>query len=599
MSEITHQYVNLYEKLFTFGPFFRVLSFYTLLYVIYIFESYVLVYPIYSLNQYIFIIGLPLYSTLTDFILIKFIIRGRDSQVFSLRRILGKHYLLFILSIGYLILSGLINQIYLDVNPSYNLFALLSIMIFVDLLIYIPILYNGFIKSYLLTVTKIVPVIFLSTFMSPDNAILISLITPITLALFISSVFYLYINNLSKKAKTLKAPLLEYLKGYVDSWILDDPHYLDNLLNNGSINIKTRVDMIVFPDSYPVPTLLLIPYFHYGPFKNVGSSSFPAAASSYMYSEKKLSVTVFHTPSNHELDISTNEETLKIIRKFTSFKDPILCNKISDIVKVTYGGATAYGIRFCRNILVFLEYKEMEDIPPWVIQEIENYAFEKNFENVSIIDCHNSLVNKSYILSPKAVDEIIYAAKDLIDKLKRVDLSVYKIANEKVIPSFVTPQDGLGSNGISIIYYETINASNCIITFDSNNLSPKLKMEVENTLNRLGIDKYVICTTDTHEVTALDLVKGGYRVLGEDEKAFREIIKSIEFVLRRIRKKLRPSDIHFYRHKVLTRVLGYDLIEKLGELSTYGFKMFKRFITFGTFIFLLFISIFPVFTMYI
>lgn len=599
MSKITHQYISLYEKLFTFGSLYRVISFYSFLYIVYIIESYLFLYPIYAPSQFIAIIGLPLYSTLMDHILIKLVIKGRDSQVFSLRRILGKHYPFLLLSIGYFALSGLINFIYTRPQPSYNLYALLSLSVFVDLLIFIPILYNGFIKSYLLTMTKIIPIIFSSILIYPNDIITIYSFTPVILALFSVSIFYLYLNSLSERTGSLKGPLLEYLKGYVDSWILDDPQYLDKLLNNSSINIKTRVDTIVFPDSYPVPTILLVPYFHFGPFKNVGSSSFPAIAPSYMYSEKKLNVTVFHTPSNHELDISTNEETLKIIRKFSNFRDPVICNKISDIIKVTYGGATAYGFRFCRNILIFLEYKEMEDIPSRVIQEIEKYASERNFENVSIIDCHNSLVNKSLILPPKAIDEIIFAAKNLIDKLKRIDISIYKVANEKIIPPFITPHDGLGSNGISIIYFETINASNCVIILDSNNLSPSLKMEIENIATRLGIDKYVICTTDTHEVTALDLVEGGYRVLGEDEKIFREVIKSIEFAMGRIRKKLRPSDIHFYRCHIVTKVLGYDLIEKLGEVSMFGFKMFKRFIIFGTNIFLFFISIFPQFIMYI
>ncbi len=582
MSEVTHKYVNLYEKLFTFGSFYRVISTYLSFYFFYVLITYVKIYNSGGINVFVVISFLPLYSTILDYVLIRSVIRGRDSQIFSLRRILGKHYLFFLISMGYLVLSLIPNMLFTPMNPIYDVFALISVMVFSDLLIFIPILYNGFIKSYLLSIIKVIPPIFIITGFSSEVFSIYNFI-PLVVAFVPISIFYMYINRLSRKSGSVKGPLLEYLKGYIDSWMLDDPNYLDRLLEEGSIDIKTKVDVIIFPDSYPLPSILLIPYFHFGPFKNIGSSSFPAIASSYMYSEKKLNATVFHTPSTHELDISSNEKVFKIIEQFGSFKNPVICNKISNIVKVSHGDAAAYGFRFCNGAVIFLEYKEMEDIPYQVIQEIEGYAKERGFENVSIIDCHNSLVNKSLVLTSDAINEIVIAAKNLIDRLKREGLSMYKVANEKVIPPSVTALDGLGSNGISIVYFETMSASNCIITIDSNNLSPNLKKKIEDLMGKLNIDKYVICTTDTHEVTALDLVEGGYRVLGEDEKTSQEIVRSIDLVLRNIRAKLRSSDIHFYRFSITTKVLGYDLIEKLGELSLSAFKMFKNFMLLGTF----------------
>ncbi len=585
MSEVTHKYIHLYEKLFTFGSLNKVISTYLLLYSIYLLLTFAKIYN----NQLLIIFAtasfLPLYSTLLDYILIKYVIRGRDLQIFSLRRLLGKHYLFFLISILYLTLS-LILELFSSVsNPVYDTFVLTSIMVFGDLLVFIPILYNGFTKSYLLVTIKAIPIILVTLGFSKILPSAYNFI-PLIIAVISISLFYIYVNSLSRRSRSVKGPLLEYLKGYLDSWMLDEPSYLDRLLEEGSIDIKTKVDAIVFPDVYPSPLILLIPYFHFGPFKNIGSSSFPAVASSYMYSEKKLNATIFHTPSTHELDISSNNEVIKLLERIGDFKEPDICNKISNIVKVSYGDATAYGFKFCRNAVIFLEYKEMEDIPHQIIQEIEKYAKEKGFENISIIDCHNSLVNKSLVLTPEAINEIVMAAKNLIDQLKRESLSIYKIANEKIIPPSITTLDGLGSNGISITYFETMTAVNCIITIDSNNLSPNLKKRVEELLKRKNIDRFVICTTDTHEVTALDLVEGGYRVLGEDESVSQEIIRNIELSLNKVRDNLRSSDIHFYRFMVTTKVLGYDLIDKLGELSLSAFKMFKAFISFGIPIFL-------------
>ena len=592
MSEITHKYISLYEKLFTFGSFSRVIFTYSLFYLVYLFLSYVKVYRVERIELFILFSILPLYSTFLDYILMQLVVRGRDSQILSLRRIFGKHYIFLMVSIGFLVLSILFSIFISPIVSLYDFFALLSIMVFGDLLVFIPILYNGFIKSYLIVIIKIIPAILVVSTLSSNGFPLYNLI-PLLIAAVSVSIFYIYVNGLSRRSGSVKGPLLEYLKGYIDSWMLDDPRYLDMLLEAGSVDIETKVDIIVFPDSYPSPSILLIPYFHFGPFKNIGSSSFPAIASSFMYSQKRLNATVFHSPSTHELDISSNEEVLKIIDRFGEFMNPTICNKISNIIKVSHGDATAYGFRFCKSAIIFLEYKEMEDIPYQVIQEIEKYAQEKGFENVSVIDCHNSLVNKSLVLTPEAISEIVMAAKNLIDRLKREDLSMYKVANEKVIPPSVTTLDGLGSNGISIVYYETLSASNCIITIDSNNLSPNLKKKIEGLMDRMSIDKYVVCTTDTHEVTALDLVEGGYHVLGEDEKTSHEIVRSIELALRNIRDKLRPSDIHFYRFSITTKVLGYDLIEKLGELSLLAFEKFKSFISIGTGIFVLILVAVP------
>lgn len=592
MSEITHRYVDLYEKLFTFGAFYKVVLIYSSFYFFYILLTYVNVYNSREINLFVIITCLPLYSTILDYILIRYVIRGRDSQIFSLRRILGKHYLFFLISIGYLILSLISKMFFTSINLVYVISALISVMIFNDLLIFIPILYNGFIKSYLLSIIKVIPLMFSINSVSNSLLTIYNLI-PFAVASILVSLFYIHINSLSKKSWDVKLPLLEYLKGYIDSWMLDNPNYLDKLLEESSIDVKARVDLIIFPDTYPYPSALLIPYFHFGPFKNIGSSSFPATASSYLYLEKKLNVTVFHTPSTHELDISSNKEVFKVIENLGNFKNPVICDKISNIVKVSYGGATAYGLRFCKGAIIFLEYKEMEDIPYNIIQEIEEYAKENGFENISVIDCHNSLVNKTLVLTSDAINEIVIAAKNLIDRLKRESLSIYKIANEKVIPPSVTASDGLGSNGISVLYFETMNASNCIITIDSNNLSPNLKKKIEILINKLNIDSYVICTTDTHEVTALDLVEGGYRILGEDEGVSQKIVKSIELVLRNIRAKLRSSDIHFYRLSLTTKVLGYDLIEKLGELSMSAFKKFKNFIFLGTMALLLVLMVIP------
>ncbi len=462
-------------------------------------------------------------------------------------------------------------------NMSTHISALLSVIIFIDLLVYVPLLSKGFIKGAIIDLVKIgVTFLILSIFHIKFNVLNIAL-----LIYSISVVIIFYTLIISLKDPILKKNLLEYLRGYVDSWLLDDPRRLDKLLEESSVEYTTKINYLVFPNTNPKPLMLLIPYIHFGPFKNIGSSSFPYTSSSYFNLRKNISAVVFHTPSSHELDLASNEQAYKILNTAVNFQKPIICNKISDIVREKEGKATVYGIRLCNAVMLFLEYEEMEDVPHIVINKLEKYARTVGFSQLFIIDCHNSLVDKSLILSEKAVNELIIASMKVLDRLKNVDQSYFKIGYIKIKPENISPTEGLGSSGISILYYETINKSNCIVVFDSNNLSPKLREEVINTLKNEGIDNLIIATTDTHEVTALEIIKGGYRILGEDESTNKIIVNNIKTGFAYVKKQISNSDVHIYSNQTPVKILGYDLLDKLGIISLNAFKKFKIFIYFS------------------
>ena len=61
--------------------------------------------------------------------------------------------------------------------------------------------------------------------------------------------------------------------------------------------------------------------------------------------------------------------------------------------KVTMNKARAAGLLFDRTALLFLSLSPhgMEDLPPNVRSEIEQFAENRNFEQVLIVDTHNAM----------------------------------------------------------------------------------------------------------------------------------------------------------------------------------------------------------------
>lgn len=405
---------------------------------------------------------------------------------------------------------------------------------------------------------------------------IISVTEPLLFGVIVSIIF-LYIIY-SKSRNVAPQGVYEYLKGYVDSWVLDDPVYLDKLMSEHSIDIRLKSDIILFPDTYNKPSILIMPYFHFGPFKNTGSSRFPSFAGEYYYTEKNMNATIFHTPVTHDLDLSKNDEMENVLKQLSEMDNPFIFTTISDIHELSLKKAKAYAVKLEHSILVILEATEMEDIPYDIAEELKRYGKKLSYKHVIVVDAHNSLQKEYYKLPDDVIKEILLVGKKIMKESLDFKVTQFKISLIKTNVPSITPKKGLGNNGISIMVWETFSGLNSIICIDSNNMSPLLREKLKKYVYEKYNSKIVITTTDTHEVTALQLNTRGYALLGEDKNDISKILNAVDKAFTKAIKTLKESDGLLYKKNIKARVLGINTFDRMRDLLNTSYSIMKKLI---------------------
>lgn len=578
MERMGYDITQYYEKLFTLGSLQKNIIRYSITFIL---SLIILLIPIFTSNVPVFLTLICFLSPLslaTDLYLFRK--NERDKELYSLRRLLAINTVTnVIVIIGSLIFMPLIYMFKAVVYPasiiaglimSYRLVIFYStsrqdlFIILLDVLSPVIVL----ISIYLYIAGAYFNVNLLS------HEIFIMIIEPVVFGPLMALTF-LYLINL-KKGEATAHSVYDYLRGYVDSWVLDNPKPLDELLSEYSIDIKLDADIVIFPNTSPQPTIALFPYIHFGPFRNIGSSRFPAIAAEYYNLMKNMNAIVFHTPTTHELDLSSNEENFIILKQLDDIKQPYVFNTISDIHYYKQGRAAAYIIKMEKSVLLILETDEMEDIPYEVTRKLKEYGRELGYKNVIIVDAHNSLQRDKYVLPKDVVKDLLTVGEKALQKSLDIDVMPFKISSIKInIPGF-TPKRGLGQNGVGILIWETFNGYNAIICFDSNNMSPYLKMGLQKYLKRLFNMRIVVVSTDTHEVTAVELNRRGYVLLGENKKDVDILTRFIAEAIEKALSLLKDDEGHIYSKKIKSRVLGINTIERMADIVTSSYEMMKK-----------------------
>jgi len=583
MSESSVRLASLYEQLFTFGSLARVTILFAASYILYFTPTLLLlsssglsITSILALTLFIY----PIILFLIDFLLIQGVFGRRDRLIFNPRRLMGKYLFIMLPSSAVLWMYHLLIGLSLQQgSASFTIpfFVVLFSKLFVDAVVYFPMLENGLAKQWATMFISVSTtyLLILSVGVEPPPTIIIGS----ALVSALPNVFYGYLEIRGRPI--LGESPFRYLRAYIDSWMLGDSSYMEELLERSSVDYKIPVHMLVFSETRPNPLALILPYLHFGPFKDIGSSAFPKIASEYLYLTRSLETGVFHTPSSHELDLPSKREVERMLGELMSLSGAGICNKLSNTVVEEFGDSRVYGLRLCSDLLLFIEYEEMEDIPTHISRELVSYAKERGFRDVLVVDCHNSLSNKKYIMDEKALEEVLVAGKKVIDRLRFEPLHRFKLGYFKIYPGGLSVRDGLGSNGVLAVYIETIEESTAIIIIDSNNMVKGLSKEISQSVRDLGVDNVVVATTDTHEVAALELVEGGYKLLGEDHRVRRPIIDSCVTAVEMARRNARPGNIEVMTREIGVKVLGYDLLEKLSRVSTYSARLFRPFFVAG------------------
>ena len=356
-----------------------------------------------------------------------------------------------------------------------------------------------------------------ATFWNLMTAQYILAITGTSLVLLASTfLFYGAINRYAKKR--IGVGTISLFKAFVADWIADVNRPLENFFEKLGHSESILITTLGFRGKKGLKAIVNVPALHPGPFKNVGSSTLTFKIQEMLEKAKQAIVCVPHGTSGHELDLASQTENKKVLKKvmrlsnFTNFaKKATYLTR----VKVDSAKATAQIFGKCALVTLTCAPKVMEDIPREVGQKIVNIGEQLGLSAVAVVDAHNSMEGNDLFLTEYDARNLQKAAELALHKAAKKPVKNFEIGIAKVIPNEFTLAQGMGPGGIVALVVRVERQLVAYIVIDSNNLIKGLREKILKALKELGVSDGEVLTTDTHMVNGVTLVKRGYHPFGE------------------------------------------------------------------------------------
>jgi putative membrane protein len=315
---------------------------------------------------------------------------------------------------------------------------------------------------------------------------------------------------------------------------------------------------------------LVLPEVHPGPYHPIGGSNITYR----IYKTMNSCAMVMHSVSDHALNLPSQNEVENYLQSLANesvLKKGATC---TEPVVVQINKARVVGFLFEKTAILFLSLSPhgMEDIPNYIKNEIEQFASNRNFEKVLVVDCHNAMGTD--ISQPDSQD-MLNAAKAALDTLitkERYPLE-FGYANSEYMNLDTVD---LGPGGLSVLCLK-INSSKYFLGWaDSNNMENGLREQIVNHLSKNGMALLEICTSDTHYSSTLVRNRTGYYQFGKITKIqdaatwYFEIAKEAE-------KNLTPASFEILEQKADIKVMGSAIYEDISRALDKSLSITKAF----------------------
>ena len=376
--------------------------------------------------------------------------------------------------------------------------------------------------------------------------------------------------------ETVGIPSLHLFRAFFANWTEGEIEPLEDIFEKLGEERDVEVSMLAFRSNGRMKTIIVIPSFHPGPFKNVGSSCLPSIIQKALENKFGCVISVQHGISGHGLDLASQCENMKVLNnllkaEFRSFK-----NLASPFTRVRKEGATADCQVFDRHALVIvtLSPHTTEDMPFELKGLIEREAKKYGFFSVSTIDAHNS-INGDFIVE-KIKKPVLHAASSALEKAANSPMFNFKVGASKIVPPDLSIQDGMGPGGINVVIVEVNDQKTAYITIDGNNMVSGLREKIIFEVTGLGLDYSEVMTTDTHAVNAVVSSGRGYHPIGEaiDHD---KLIGYIKDGVKRALENLESAEVSYYKTIVSkVKVIGEQQIDNLCMIVDEVSKKIKR-----------------------
>jgi putative membrane protein len=387
--------------------------------------------------------------------------------------------------------------------------------------------------------------------------------------------FIFSLNRMGTKILGVKS--LSVLKVFMANWTEDLNEPLENLLESLSVERSIKLSVIMFRTRGKVKAAMVVPAFHPGPFKNVGSSALPYLIQKELENKLKCIVSVPHGISGHDLDLASQAQNQKIIQKISKMVDASnFDSTATPLMRGQKNGAHASCQIFgeCALFTLTLAPQTMEDLPQSLESFIAEEARKRGLSMAITIDAHNSIEGPFHV--KRAVAPLKEAAAASLEAALKSQKSSLQVGAANFVPPDFSLKEGMGPGGICAIAVKVKDQLIAYITVDGNNMVSGLRETILRRLNEMGFSDGEVLTTDTHAVNGIVLTPRGYHPLGEAIEQ-EKLVEYIEQTATNAKNDLEPAEAAWFA-KIApnVRVIGEKQVERLCVLAEKAFLRAKR-----------------------
>jgi putative membrane protein len=386
------------------------------------------------------------------------------------------------------------------------------------------------------------------------------------------------------------------LQAFLSAWTENKVENIEKILSSKSKNELVGTYIVKFTNKHH-NLYWVLPNIHPGPFKEIGGSNLPYQIYNY-FSQKAV---VFHSPSDHSLNIPSKGEVLEYLKSLSNTQNVLDYGSTCSIpIQIKNKKATVTGIIFDNTPILMLSFAPygMEDIPEEISKELETYSKNEGFKRLFIIDSHNAMGKK---IGKNENEELLVAGKTCLKILKKSLQYSFKISlsNTNEIKNNIVFGEDIGKSGLSIILIDVNknddNNSNhnnqyVIGWADSNNMKSGLREYIIKFLEQKGIRMLEICSSDTHENSGFRTSEG-YYPFGHITK-FETIADHYYKLIELAYKKLEVYGYEVFHIVSTVKVMGTNQFRDYSNALDKAMNLTKKFliITFGVILLMLIVT---------
>ena len=301
----------------------------------------------------------------------------------------------------------------------------------------------------------------------------------------------------------------ELIQAYVTSASKNDPSEMEEIIERKAKPSTVLTSQLRFhSQDEKINFSMVLPDIHPGPFHPVGGSNIPYL----IYKNMNSTAMVMHSISNHDLNLPSQQEVNNYLKNMSNSQ--VLRNGIgcTEPVTVQINKARAGGLLFDKTALLFLSLSPhgTEDLTMYIRTEIEQFAKNRNFDQVLIVDTHNAMGSE---ISKEDSEDLLIAAKSTLDTLKTKQSFPFKFgfANSKDMD---IKKADIAMGGIAVLCLEVNNKKYFVGWADANNMENGVREQIVKHFENTGHELIEICTSDTHYTADGARNKNGYFQLG-------------------------------------------------------------------------------------